>query len=101
MADVKDWKVYNILEIGFDFFLAAIAGWATYLEKRGVEDELKQFQRMKIIFTQAETLLTGALKVADLSTARRLFIETGREAIAENGDWLLMQRSRPMEVPLG
>jgi hypothetical protein len=101
MADVKDWKVYNFLEIGFDFFLAAIAAWATYLEKRGVEDELKQFQRMKLIFAQAQTMLEGALQADDLNMANRLFIETGREAIAENGDWLLMQRSRPMEVPLG
>ncbi|TRZ50473.1 hypothetical protein D4S03_06705 [bacterium] len=101
MEDVKEWKLYNILEICFDFFLAATAAWATFLEKRGTKDEVKQFHRMNIIFAQAKELLEKALKAGDLYMARRVIIETGQEAITENGDWLLMQRSRPVEVPLG
>jgi hypothetical protein len=27
-------------------------------------------------------------------------IDLGREALTENGDWLLLQRSRPLEMPL-
>jgi hypothetical protein len=101
MEDVKDWKIYNILDIFFDFFLAATAAWATFLERRGTKDEVKQFQRMKIIFLQAKELLDKALNAGDLHMAKRVIIEVGQEAITENGDWLLMQRSRPVEVPLG
>ena len=44
---------------------------------------------------------------AEIAEARRrgwrggaaLLVELGREALAENGDWLLMRRDRPLELP--
>ena len=33
--------------------------------------------------------------------AQELLIELGKEALGENGDWMLLHRERPLEVPKG
>jgi hypothetical protein len=35
----------------------------------------------------------------DWAAAQRVLAELGREALAEHGDWLLLHRERPMEMP--
>jgi hypothetical protein len=41
------------------------------------------------------------LEIDDLPAAQLLLLMMGRQALAENSEWLLLHRQRPIEVPLG
>lgn len=101
MEDVKDWQIYPILLVLIDTFIAMGAARAMYVEKKGFTEEAKQFQRMKDLFQKGSNVMIESLKKDDLKGAERLVIELGKEALTENGDWLILRRSKPMEVPLG
>jgi hypothetical protein len=38
---------------------------------------------------------------AETSEAKRLILSLGREALIENGDWVIAHRSRPLEIHAG
>lgn len=101
MEDIKDWKIYSVLLVLIDTFIAIGAARAVYVEKKGFNEEAKQFQRMKDLFQKGSNVMIECLKKDDLKGAEKLVIELGKEALTENGDWLLLRRSKPMEVPLG
>lgn len=101
MEDIKDWQIYSILLVLIDTFIAIGAARAVYVEKKGFNEEAKQFQRMKDLFQKGNNVMIECLKKDDLKRAERLVIELGKEALTENGDWLILRRSKPMEVPLG
>jgi hypothetical protein len=45
---------------------------------------------------------TVALRyVGDHVRARDILVEIGKIALVENGDWLILHRQRPVEVPIG
>ena len=54
---------------------------------------------MSVLFDHACRRLDELLAAGDLAEAEALVPELGKEALAENGDWLLLHRDRPMEVP--
>ena len=54
---------------------------------------------MREIFERAENKLEGYLAIDDLDTARHLIWELGKESLAENGEWVLMHRERPLHLP--
>ena len=54
---------------------------------------------MSEIFSRAEDSLQGLLKAGDFEESHELIKELGQEALAENGDWVLLHRERPLEVP--
>lgn len=101
MEDVKDWQIYPILLVLIDTFIAMGAARAMYVEKKGFTEEAKQFQRMKDLFDRGSSVMTDCINRGDLKGAEELVTELGKEALTENGDWLLLRRSKPMEVPLG
>ena len=70
-----------------------------YIEKRAFAEHLKRYGRMSMLFDRACCRLDDLLRVGDYAAARQLVRELGREALAENGDWVLLHRQRPLEVP--
>jgi hypothetical protein len=70
-----------------------------YAQTRGLAVQAKQYQRMCGLFAVARERLTALLEDDDHEQARTLLLELGKEALAENGDWVLLHRERPMEVP--
>ncbi len=60
-----------------------------YGETMALSDESKQYERMERIFNAALPWTAGP----DLIEA------LGKEALAENGEWVLMHRERPVELP--
>ncbi|MGE3800199.1 MAG: hypothetical protein AB7H80_04200 [Candidatus Kapaibacterium sp.] len=70
-----------------------------YVEKRAHGDHAKQYERMSILFANAREHLSEILRDGDVEKGQRLISELGREALAENGDWVLIHRDRPIEVP--
>lgn len=81
---------------------ALIAGYAGILT---IEEESRQFARMRTIFGRAERLRARLLPPqgeapADPHSARRVISELGREALSESGDWILLHRAHPLDLPL-
>lgn len=70
-----------------------------YSEKQALSEHVKQYDRMRVLFASARLRLREALEDGRLHEARHLLRELGREALAENGDWVLLHRQRPLEIP--
>lgn len=72
-----------------------------YSEKRAHHDHARQYERMATHFSNAAARLTEFLDAGDIDRSRRLMEEIGKETLAENGDWVLIHRDRPIEAPKG
>lgn len=90
---------YLVVAIGISPIVAALVG--NYLEKNALAGHIKQYDYAAGVFSRAERHLKSLLESGDLRGARNFVFELGLEALAENGDWLLLHRERPLEVPKG
>jgi hypothetical protein len=70
-----------------------------YNQQMARSEHAKQFGRMAELFDAAEKHLSGQLKAGDTASASDLLKELGQEALEENGDWVMLHRERPLEVP--
>ncbi|MDX6613913.1 MAG: hypothetical protein QOD75_3099 [Blastocatellia bacterium] len=70
-----------------------------YVEKRALSEHAKQYTRMAIVFSNAKARLRQMITERKRQHAQELIEELGREALVENGDWVLLHRERPLEVP--
>lgn len=61
-------------------------------------EHAKQYARMYGMFKKSLDLLS---KSDDEARQRLIILAIGKEALAENGDWVLLHRARPIEVPQG
>jgi hypothetical protein len=85
--------------------VAAIALWWSalawnYIERRGFDQEARQYARMYSLFHDADERLKKVEKEKDFKVSEEIVRELGREALAENGDWLLMHRERKLSVQI-
>ncbi|MDI6740076.1 MAG: hypothetical protein QME74_06905 [Candidatus Edwardsbacteria bacterium] len=85
--------------ITISFALAAAA--SGFAEKMVFGEQAKQYNRMAHQFDDAAEALERAIAAGDLRTAEELLREVGKEALSENSDWVMLHRSRPLEVPRG
>jgi hypothetical protein len=69
-----------------------------YLDKMAFAEEAKRYQQMAELLERASRRLVAAQ--GDLERSARIVQEVGQEALAENGDWVLLHRSRPLNVPM-
>lgn len=72
-----------------------------YTDKMAYTEEIKQYERMSHLFGLASRHLKEALEQHKPEEAERLIRELGEEALAENGDWVMLHRARPINVPIG
>lgn len=81
--------------------MAAVAGALvhSYGEKRAYAEHAKHSERMALIFARAAHALSQHAVGLTPDASRQLMRELGREALMENGDWVLLHRQRPVEVP--
>lgn len=107
--------VLATLETSFDFLLTSnpltkitlVIGVAQvigallhgYSEKRLLNEQSRQYTRMGTLFSNAKRYYELQLSEGSYETAKSLIMELGKEALVENGDWVLLHRERPMEVP--
>jgi hypothetical protein len=80
----------------------AIVGAAlllAYAEKLAFAEHAKQYDAIAQRFKNTRERLETSGKLTD-DTTRALYLELGREALSESGDWLLIHRERPLEVPI-
>ncbi|MDP4199976.1 MAG: hypothetical protein Q8922_07250 [Bacteroidota bacterium] len=73
----------------------------SYLQRNAVSEHAKQYDRMSVFYHRAKTHLEDLLAAGAFERARIFIAELGREALTENGDWILTHRERPLEVPKG
>jgi hypothetical protein len=72
-----------------------------YVEKRAFGNHAKQYERMSVLFSNARRQLMRLLDAGEIMRAQSVVEELGKEALMENGDWVLLHRDRPIEVPKG
>jgi hypothetical protein len=53
------------------------------------------------LFRIAHEKLNTAIKIKNQEEAHEIIWELALESLMENADWLLLHRSRPMEIPKG
>jgi hypothetical protein len=70
-----------------------------YTKTRALPEHTKQYNRMGQLFALADQRLEKLLAAGNRPAARALILELGKEALAENGDWLHLHRERPMQLP--
>jgi hypothetical protein len=71
-------------------------GWT---QKRAYLAIARRYTVQADLFERAEVQAGEYLRSGDRAAMQRLILQLGREALAENGDWLLLHRDRPLEVP--
>jgi hypothetical protein len=70
-----------------------------YNQQMARSEHAKQYGRMSELFDIAEQHLKALLLAGDYQRATDLLKDLGEEALEENGDWVLLHRERPLEVP--
>jgi hypothetical protein len=87
------------LAIALEAFLALAAILHHFNNRMAYEEYAKQYERMASLFARGSELLGSFLERGDIENAERCVKLVGREALTENGDWVLLRRDRPLEVP--
>jgi hypothetical protein len=90
---------YLLLGIGLFPVLGALIH--TFVQKNALFEQSKQYDRMSVLFHRARVHLADLITRHTTGEAHRFLAELGREALVENGDWILTHRERPLEVPKG
>lgn len=79
--------------------LAGAGLFTGYAQKRAHDEHARRYRRMYSLYRIAGDRAAAHLRDADLSGARDVLVQLGREALAETCDWLLLHRERQIEVP--
>lgn len=97
------WHHWLVVLMGFAPIGAAL--WETYAERLGLRAQVNQYARFAGIFRRAarfaERLDHDPLQHDRRHALLALLRELGREALMENGDWVLLLRERPIVLPKG
>lgn len=87
------------IHIGIGVTLAASAAFRHFVERRGFETDARRYGLMHLLASRALEAVGDDRDSLESESAAAVFREFGRESLAENGDWLLLHRERPLEVP--
>jgi hypothetical protein len=97
------WHRWLVVLMGFAPIGAAL--WETYAERLGLRTQVNQYARFAGIFRRArrfaEQLDRKPSRHDRQHALTALLRELGREALMENGDWVLLLRERPIVLPKG
>lgn len=64
-----------------------------------MQDYGRRYERMATLFSQGGRILRDLLSDQEHEGARQMVTALGKEALNENGEWLLRHRNRPIIVP--
>lgn len=94
-------QLRDILLAGSALAFASAAAVAGYGHIMGFAEHVRNGNRIGALFLRAEerlqVLLEGPGGETQVADARRVLTGLGREALAENGDWVILHRERPWE----
>ena len=82
--------------------LAGVTGAvAAYSLKMAFNEQRKQYLRMRNLYQRASGCIAQALADKDDGLVHKIMTDLGKEALEENGDWVLLHRERPFELRIG
>lgn len=93
LESLPDSHHWLVVLMGFAPIGAAL--WETYADRLGLRAQVNQYARF------AERLDQDPSRYERRHALRALLRELGREALMENGDWVLLLRERPIVLPKG
>jgi hypothetical protein len=70
-----------------------------YAEKRALSEHAKHYARMSVLFANAKARLAVFIDAGEYGRAELLLSDLGAEALRESGDWVILHRERPLDVP--
>ena len=94
---LHDWALRSMI-VGYCTLFASSGLVKVYQETRAFAEHAKLYQRMDLALQLTRSRLDAALACGDLERAVEIVRSLGIEALAENGNWLLMHRERPVLV---
>jgi hypothetical protein len=98
----KDHEIFHsVLVVCTHSFLVIAAALIGYSEKMIFSEQSKTCQQMVQLFRIAHVKLNRAIEIKNKEEANEIIWELALESLMENADWLLLHRSRPMEIPKG
>ena len=95
----QHWYHWLIVIMGTAPAIAAAMGG--YAEKMAFSAQAKRYRWMHVLFARASMQLQAFLNQSALREAQQLILDLGKEALEENGDWVIIHRERTLEVPRG
>lgn len=93
----RDWLKWPMIAI--EVLLASGGLLHHFGERMAYSEHGKQYRRMEEVFRGAQAILQDRLAANDVQAAQACLRRLGQEALAENGDWVLLHRERPLELP--
>jgi hypothetical protein len=93
------WRRLLIVVMGITPAIAAAIGG--YAEKMAFSAQAKRYDWMNALFDRAANQLTNLVEHKDYSGAQQLIFDLGKEALEENGDWVMIHRERTADVYKG
>lgn len=79
------------------FLMAAVC--RNYASLMAYEEDSNRYKKMGWLFDRALNLLEIHKKTNDIKATQDLLLALGKEALAENGEWLQLHRQRKFEIP--
>jgi hypothetical protein len=70
-----------------------------YNRHRALAEDARRYASMSDLWSTADQVIERLLAVGDVPACLDVVRELGQETLAENGEWLLLHRQRPLEVP--
>lgn len=95
--ETREWLAWPVTAIELFLALAALAHH--FSDRMAYREHAKQYSRMNGVFRNAVGMIREKLAREDYSGARDCLTALGKEALAENGEWVLVHRERPLELP--
>lgn len=98
-------RIQDLLILAMAIFPIVAALFHSLVHQRALAEHAKQYGRMGMVFENASSRLTQIVgpeglsdypDPAQLKWAQDLILELGKEALTENGDWVLTHRERPL-----
>jgi FtsH-binding integral membrane protein len=103
LEHLPTWHRWIVVLMGFAPIGAAL--WETYAERLGLRTQVNQYARFAGIFRRAGRFAERLERHPGRHDRHHALIallrELGREALMENGDWVLLLRERPIVLPKG
>ena len=85
------------------FSLTAVSGALlhAYAQVRAHAEHARRYGRLAVVFGRATDRLATMIEARRLDRVRAMIVELGKEALADHGDWVMLHRERPIEMPEG
>ena len=93
------WRNLLIVIMGMTPAIAAAIGG--YAEKMAYSAQAKRYDWMNSLYERAANKLTNLVEHKDRTGAQQLIFDLGKEALEENGDWVMIHRERTADVYKG